>query len=51
MDAHLDMQWWLDFLPHWSGKTLILENQWTSSPDMQLFTDASGNNGWGAYWA
>jgi len=50
MDAHLDMQCWLDFLPHWSGKTLILENQWTYSPGMQLFTDASGNNSWGAYW-
>ena len=33
-DAHLDMQWWLDFLPQWSRKTLILENHWTPSTRM-----------------
>ena len=49
-DAHLDMRWWLDLLPQWSGKTLILENHWTPSTSMQLFTDASGTYGWGAYW-
>ena len=49
-DARLDMRWWLDFLPQWSGKTLILENHWTPSTSMQLFTDASGTYGWGAYW-
>ena len=49
-DARLDIRWWLDFLPQWSGKTLILENHWTPSTKMQLFTDASGTIGWGAYW-
>ena len=50
-DAHLDLQWWLDFLPCWSGKTLILDSHWTPSTRMQLFTDASRKNGWGAYSA
>ena len=49
-DARLDIRWWLDFLPQWAGKTLILENHWTPSTKMQLFTDASGTIGWGAYW-
>ena len=50
-EAKLDMKWWLDFLPQWSGKSLILESHWTSNASMELFTDASGNDGWGAYWA
>ena len=48
-NARLDMQWWLDILPSWSGKTIILESHWTPSTRMQLFTDASGSIGWGAY--
>ena len=51
VDARSDMQWWLDFLPNWSGKSLILEDHWTPSTKMQLFTDASGTIGWGAYWS
>ena len=49
-EAKLDLKWWLEILPHWSGKSLILESQWTSSKAMELFTDASGKDGWGAYW-
>ena len=33
-DARLDIRWWLDFLPKWSGKTLILENHLTPSTRM-----------------
>ena len=44
-NAHLDMRWWLNFLPSWSGK--ILESHWTPSTMMQLSTDASGTIGWG----
>ena len=50
-DARLDLQWWLDFLPSWSGTSLILDSNWTLSSAMHLFTDASGSKGWGAYWA
>ena len=50
-EAKLDLQWWLSFLPHWSGRTLILDSHWTDSATMQLYTDASGTEGWGAYWS
>ena len=42
-DACLHLQWWLGILPSWSG---------TSQLDIQFSNaDASGNKGWGAYWA
>ena len=50
-NVRLDMRWWLDFLPSWSGKTLILESYWTPSTMMQLSTDVSGTISWGAYWS
>ena len=50
-EAKLDLRWWLELLPQWSGRSLILESHWTSSKTMELFTDASGKEGWGAYWA
>ena len=51
MEARLDLQWWLTFLPQWSGTSLILDSHWTLNATMQLFTDASGLEGWGAYWS
>ena len=48
--AHLDIQWWLDFLPDWPGTSLFLESTWVPSPQMELFTDAS-DVGYGAYWS
>ena len=30
---------------------MILDTNWTLSSTMQLFTDASGSRGWGAYWS
>ena len=50
-EAKLDMKWWLDFLLRWPGKSLILESHWTLNASMELFTDALGKGGWGAYWA
>ena len=47
VDARLDIYWWFNFLPYWSGKSLILENHRTPSTRMQPFTDASGTIGWG----
>ena len=49
-EAYLDLQWWLEFLPSWSGTSLILNTRWTPSPALNLYTDASGVHGWGAYW-
>ena len=50
-DAHSDLNWWLAFLPTWSGTSYILESSWSTSPSMSLYTDASGSLGWGAYWS
>ena len=46
-EAQLDIQWWINYLPKWSGKSLILKNEWTPSPTLHLYTDASGSCGWG----
>ena len=43
VEARLDLQWWLTFLPHWSGRSLILDSHWTLHTKMQLFIDASGS--------
>ena len=50
-EAQFDIIWWQDFLPTWSGSSLILDTHWTISPDMHLYTDASGSLGWGAFWS
>ena len=50
-EARLDLQWWLNFLPGWSGTSLTLDSEWTISSAMHLFTDASGSKGWGAFWS
>ena len=50
-EACLDMYWWFNFLPQWSGTSCILETEWTTTPSMNLYTDASGTLGWGAYWS
>ena len=49
-DVKADIQWWLDFLPTWTGVSLLLESDWTSSHSMELYTDACGDIGFGAYW-
>ena len=51
VEARLDLQWWLTFLPCWSGRSLILDSHWTLNATMQLFTGTSGCEGWGAYWS
>ncbi len=48
-EAREDIKWWLDFLPSWNGKHRILNNQVTLCPDISLYTDASGNIGFGIY--
>ena len=49
-EARADLLWWQEFLPEWSGSSLLLESHWSLAPDMELFTDAS-NLGYGAFWA
>ena len=50
-EAKLDLIRWLDFLSGWSGTSLILNMQWTNRPKMNLYTDASCSEGWGAFWS
>ena len=38
-EACLDLDWWLAFLPTWSGTSYILESNWSTSPSMALYTD------------
>ena len=49
-EANADIAWWQDFLPLWNGKALIRNPYWSRSPDMELYTDASGL-GFGGYFA
>ena len=44
VEVRLDSQWWLAFLPHWSGRSLILDSHWILHTSMQLFTDTSGHD-------
>ena len=48
--AKKDLNMWLQFLTHYNGVSLFLEESFTSSKEMQLFTDASGGIGYGAYF-
>ena len=48
--AHLDIEWWLTFLPSWNGTSYILETEWSTSTSMSLYIDAASSVGWGAYW-
>ncbi|XP_055353021.1 uncharacterized protein LOC129598954 [Paramacrobiotus metropolitanus] len=45
-----DLNWWLEFLPLWNGFYSFLEPTWTSSADLNLFTDASLTFGCGAVY-
>lgn len=45
--AREDVRWWQEFLPHWNGKSMILEADWTDAADIFLFTDAC-DKGYGA---
>ena len=44
-----DVSMWLSFLEHWNGVSFFLGDTVLSSPDLQLFTDASGSLGYGGY--
>ena len=48
--ARKDLALWLLFLEHFNGVSLFLEQQLTSSFDLELFTDAAGGIGYGAYF-
>ena len=49
-EARRDITWWLQFLPTWNGRAIIPDPLWTKSPDLELFTDASGSLGYGIFY-
>ena len=46
-----DLSMWEVFLTNWNGISLFLESEQTSSPSLQLFTDAADSIGFGGYLA
>ena len=49
-EARADFQWWHTFLPDWNGVAMFLDPAWTTADQMELYTDASGTLGYGAYF-
>ena len=49
-DTCKDVDWWLRFASEWNGTAFFLEPDWTPAHEFQLFTDAAGSLGYGAFW-
>ena len=50
LQARLDIQWWATYLPTWNGKYKILDSTSTYAHDLQIYTDASGELGFGIFF-
>eukprot|EP00794_Sanderia_malayensis_P008298 gene8298-9181_t len=48
-EAQQDIAWWAEYLPAWNGKYKILDSHITYASSMQIFTDASGQLGFGIF--
>ena len=51
LEARRDIALWQRFLPTWNGRAIIPDPYWSRSPDLALFTDASGTLGYGIYYS
>ncbi|VDI05554.1 Hypothetical predicted protein [Mytilus galloprovincialis] len=49
-ECRTDLDFWLRFLSNWNGITMFHENEFTSSFDMELFTDAASTIGFGGFF-
>ena len=49
-EALADITWWKIFLPHWNGRAFFVDSNATNAHDLDLYTDASGRLGCGAYF-
>ena len=49
-EARADIRWWNSFLPSWNGVAMFISPEWSDADSLQLFTDASGSLGYGAYF-
>ena len=45
-----DLEWWRTFLRHWNGRSMMSIHTTAQTPDVTIFTDASGSWGCGAAW-
>ena len=50
VEAREDIIWWDRFLPSWNGVSIFLDPNWKDAETINLFTDASGTLGYGAYF-
>jgi hypothetical protein len=41
IQAQKDINWWLLFVKAWNRKSIFYEDEWTTSPKLELATDAS----------
>ena len=49
-EALADITWWKTFLPDWNGRAFFIDPNATNAHDLDLYTDASGRLGCGAYF-
>ena len=49
-DCILDLKMWAEFLSEWNGISIFLEPGFTSTHDLELYTDASGTISYGGYY-
>ena len=49
-EARLDIEWWIEFLPSWNGCYKIPDFLVTPAPSIDLYTDASGELGFGIFF-
>jgi hypothetical protein len=47
-DSRKDLQAWQIFVEHFNGKSILLQHRWIADKALHLYTDASGNFGFGA---
>ena len=47
--ARADVLWWLSCVDRWTGKSVFLDDLWTASADIGLYTDASGTGVGGVF--
>lgn len=45
-----DLTWWRYLLDRWNGRSFFLHQEWIPAPHMQLYTDAAGSAGYGAFY-
>ena len=49
-DCQSDINMWKYFLEHWNGISFFYDSYLTNASDIELYTDASGSYGYGAYY-